>query len=168
MPVARLWRRMNDAREQLETEARQDAERWLLSTWAAVNGNFHALRFGDETPPTRQEHEKRKEAEKSGKEPPINWQEVEASRQAMLDSKENLIYALQGPSYFAEWLGARGILEEPDETLEQFRARRAEEEKLAGEAKKGEAKAVEGRVISLLERLEVDAPNAPGPPEDAG
>lgn len=147
-------RSVERAKEKLEAREQRDSERWLLSTWAATQGNFHALRFSDEVPPTKEEHEKRRRAEKAGKEPPINWKEVEASRKAMLDSRESLLYALRGPQYFGAWLGAESILGPPDESLEEYKARREEEERLASESQREQGRAAEGRVVSLLERLE--------------
>jgi hypothetical protein len=122
-------RSVERATERRTARDKEQSERWLLSSWSSAQSVFHALRFGDETPPTKEEHEKRKKAEKSGKEPPINWKEVEAQRQAMLDSKERLLYALTGPSYFASWLGVEGVLEEPEETFEEWQQKYGSEAK---------------------------------------
>ena len=155
MPLARLWRRMHDAIEQAEEDARQDAERWILSTWAVANATHDALRFGDELPPTRKEHEERKRAEKSGKDPPINWKEVEQTREQMLESRKLLSYGLQSPAHFAEYLGASGVLDEPEESFEDYKARIDEVDKVS--SKKDDAKAAEERLVSMLEAYVGDA-----------
>lgn len=128
MPAARLWRRIRESVEQAEEDARQGAERWITHSWAVCQTIHHALRYGDELPPTKQEHEDRKKAEKSGKDPPIDWNEVEEARKQMLESRKLLQYGLQGPQFFASYLGAEGVLDAPDESFEDFKKRLDEAE----------------------------------------
>lgn len=141
--------------DQREAEEQKNNERWVLEQWTAANATFHALRYGDELPPTRKEHEERKRAEKNGKDPPINWKEVEQAREQMLDSKNRFLYALQGPQFFASWIGASGVMEEPEEDYETWKSKMDEVDKVS--SKKDDAKAAEERLVSMLEAYVGDA-----------
>lgn len=88
------------------------------------------MRYGDEVPPTKEEHDKRKAAEKAGKDPPTNWKKVEADIEAMLDSRKELLYSISGPQYHAADLGVPpDVVGEPPETIEAFKERIGKEEK---------------------------------------